>query len=77
MDGADNTRIPARKRKSKRSGPELQTPDLNLPAGSNAIVPIGLVNSRVSQLDSGAESTGGSLEETLKKQRRDSLTNNA
>ena len=36
-----------------------------------------LVNSRVSQLDSGAESTGGSLEETLKKQRRGSLTNNA
>ena len=77
MDGADNARIPDRKWKSKRSGPELQTPDLNVPVGSNDIVPIGLVNSRVFQLDSGAESTGGSLEETLKKQRRGSLTNNA
>ena len=48
MDGADNARIPDRKWKSKRSGPELQTPDLNVPVGSNAIVPIGLVNSRVS-----------------------------
>jgi hypothetical protein len=64
-----------RKRKSKQSAPALHTPDLNEPAVSNAIVPIGLVNSRVSQLDTGTESSSGSLEENLKKQRRGSLTN--
>jgi hypothetical protein len=64
-----------RKRKSKQSAPALHTPDLNVPAVSNAIVPIGLVNSRVSQLDTGTESSSGSLEENLKKQRRGSLTN--
>lgn len=66
-----------RKRKSKGSGPALHTPDLNEPVASNAIVPAGLVNSRVNQLDTGTESSSGSLDENLKKQRRGSLTDNA
>ena len=33
-----------------------QTPDLNIPlTGSNAIVPVGLVNSRINQLDGGTD----------------------
>jgi hypothetical protein len=53
-------------------------PDLNVPVGSNAIVPARLVNSRVYQLDMGMKSSsGGSLEESLKKQRRGNLTQNA
>jgi hypothetical protein len=73
----DNKKQVARKRKSKQGGLALQTPDLNEPVGSNAIVPVGLVNSRVYQLDTGSESSTGVLEETLKKQRRGSLSNNA
>jgi hypothetical protein len=46
----------SRKRKSKGS---VQTPDLNFPAvGSDAIIPLGLVNSRVNKLDGSTESTG-------------------
>ena len=45
-----------RKRKSKGINLGTQTLDLNVPLeGSNAIVPIGLMNSRVSQLDVSAE----------------------
>jgi hypothetical protein len=48
----------------------MLTPDLNIPAmGLNAIVPVGLVNSRVHQLGGGSESSGGSLEETTKKKK--------
>jgi hypothetical protein len=76
MDVEESSRQP-RKRKSKM-GPALHTPDLNVPVGSNAIVPAGLVNSRVYELDTGTESSsGGSLEESMKKQRQGSLTQNA
>lgn len=69
---------PHRKRKSKVTAPTLQTPDLNSPeVGVGAIVPVGQVNSRVTQLDGGTECSGGSLEETLKKQRRGSSSHNA
>jgi hypothetical protein len=45
-----------------------QTPDLNIPlAGSNAIVPNGLVNSRVNQLDKIIDNSSESLIETPKK----------
>jgi hypothetical protein len=47
-----------------------QTPDLNILLVSNAIVPAGLVNSWVSQLGVSAEASGGSMIETLKKQKR-------
>jgi hypothetical protein len=64
-----------RKRKSKVTGPGTQTPDLNIPLQiSNAIVPVGLVNSCVNQLDVSAESSGGSMIETLKKQKRGVVT---
>ena len=58
-----------RKRKSKQVANRTQMPDLNIPLGaSNALVPVGLVTSRVSQI--GASDSGGSMIETLKKQRR-------
>lgn len=64
MDIADGERHAARKRKSKAS---VLTPDLNIPAAvSSAIVPAGLVNSRVHQLGGGSESSADSLEETIK-----------
>jgi hypothetical protein len=67
-----------RKRKSKGTGPATQTPDLNIPVGeSNAIVPVGLVNSRVNQMDGAAENSGGSMIETLKKQKRGTTNQNA
>jgi len=66
MDVEEFGRQP-RKRKSKM-GLALHTPDLNVLVGSNAIVPVGLVNSMVYQLDMETESSsGGSLEESLKK----------
>ena len=49
MDVEEFGRQP-RKRKSKM-GLALHTPDLNVLVGSNAIVPVGLVNSMVYQLD--------------------------
>lgn len=65
LDGEDDSRMVARKRKSKDS---IITPDLNLPAGaSNAIVPVGLVNSRVNQIDGSSDGGGGSAEEVAKK----------
>jgi hypothetical protein len=65
-----------RKRKNKGSGEVMQTPYLNIPlGGSNALVLVGLVNSRVNQLDSGAETSGDSMVETLKKQRRGTTPN--
>jgi hypothetical protein len=75
MNVKDSERQLVRKRKSKAS---TVTPDLNLPPeGSKAIVPVGLVNSRVSQLGGGSESSTGSLEETIKKQRRGNSSQNA
>ena len=57
-----------RKRKSKGTGPAMQTLDLNIPVdASNAIVPVGIVNSRVNQLDGAAENSGKSMIEILKK----------
>ncbi|XP_021321277.1 uncharacterized protein LOC8064944 [Sorghum bicolor] len=65
-----------RKRKSKPTQASLQTPDLNVPVNNtSAIVPVGLVISRVSQLDGDTESSGGSLEETVKKQKRGGSSN--
>jgi hypothetical protein len=68
----DETRRPLpRKRKLKGAGSGTDTPDLNIPLEpSNAIVPTGLVNSRLSQLDGSGEHSGGSMIETMKKQRR-------
>lgn len=78
MDGQGDTRQPIRKRKSKPTNPVMQTPDLNAPAlGPNVIVPVSLVNSRVNQLDASPENSGGSLIETLKKQKRGSFSQNA
>lgn len=69
---------PQRKRKSKGLGQPLQTPDLNVPLdGTNSIVPFGLVNSRVSQIDEGSESSGGSMLEQLKKQKKGTNVQNA
>ena len=60
------------------TGPTVQTPDLNLSVeGSSAIVPVGLVNLRVSQLDGATEDSGESLIEKLKKQKRSSFVKNA
>ena len=77
MQLVEPSRQKPRKRKSKGINPGTQTPDLNVPLeGSNAIVPVGLVNSRVSQLDVSADNTSdGSMIETLKKQRRGSAQN--
>lgn len=56
----------------------IQTLDLNIPlAGSSAIVPVGLVNSRVNQLDASMDSSGDSIIEKLKKQKRSNNTQNA
>lgn len=74
MDIVDDVRQTARKRKSKAS---MQTPDLNIPVGANAIIPVGLVNSRVNQLRGNSDCSGGSVEEAAKKQRRGSLSQNA
>jgi len=64
-----------RKRKSKGATLATHTPDLNIPVdGSSALVPAGLVSSRVNQMDPGAES-GGSMIETLKKQKRGANNN--
>jgi len=72
-----NTRLP-QKRKSKGAGQNLQTPDLNVPAeASNAIVPVGLVSSRLNQLDGGSEKSGESMVEMLKKQKRGTTSQNA
>lgn len=74
MDVVDDSRQAARKRKSKASA---QTPDLNLPVNaSHAIVSVGLVNSRVNQLDGASDTSSGDLEEISKKQCRGSLTQN-
>jgi hypothetical protein len=53
------------------------TPDLNIPLSSNAIVLVGLVNSRVNQIDGGSKNSGGSMIEKLKKQKRSSSNQNA
>lgn len=67
-----------RKRKSKVAPSSVQTPNLHIPLdGSHAIVPVGLVNSRVNQLDASAEQSGESMIEILKKQKRGNTTPNA
>jgi len=67
----EDSRPPPRNRKSKVTNPITQTLDLNILATvSSAIVPAGLVTSRVSQLDMSGDSSGGSMIETLKKQKR-------
>ena len=71
-----DTRNPTRKQKSKPSRQALQNLELNELVGLNAIIPFGLMNSRMGQLDTRLESSGGLPEENLKKQRRGSLTNN-
>ena len=64
MEVENEVRQLARKRKSKGA---VQTPDLNIPAsGSNVIVPAGLVNSRVYQLDGDSQSSGGDYQEAKK-----------
>jgi hypothetical protein len=65
----------ARKRKSKPA-PSEATPDLNLPTvDSTALVPAGLVSSRVSQLVRDQEEGVESKEELLKKQKMCPTTN--
>jgi hypothetical protein len=72
VGGGDRQPLP-RKGKSKAATPVTQTPDLNIPlGGSSVIVPMGLVNSRVSQLDTTTDSSGSSMIETLKKLKRGS-----
>jgi hypothetical protein len=57
-----------RKRKSKVASTATLTPGLDLPPGAMlALVPVGLVNSLVSKLDGGADSSSASMLETLKK----------
>lgn len=74
----DGHRQHPRKRKSKVATPVTQTLDLNIPLGvSSALVSASLVNSRVSQLDTDADSGGGSMIETLKKQKHGTSKNNA
>lgn len=68
--GEEGLRAQQRKRKSNMPGETDQTLDLNLPVDSNAIVSVGLVNSRVSQLDGDTEASGESMIEKLKKQKR-------
>lgn len=71
LDNVEGRRQQARKRKLKVTSTVAQTLDFNIPyEGSSAIVPTGLVNSRVSQMDAGAENSEGSMIETLKKQKR-------
>ena len=70
----DNRNGP-RKRKSKQ-GSKIHTPDLNAPLElSGALVPAGLVNSRVSKLDGAGDGGGGGISETLKKQKRGNSQN--
>jgi len=77
MEDDDQNSEQHRKRKSKGFG-GTQTPDLNIPlAGCTALVPSGLVSSWVSQMDGGSENSGGSMIETLKKQKRGNITLNA
>ena len=58
--------------------PKPADPDLNVPAeASNAIVPVGLVSSRLNQLDGGSKKSGESMVEMLKKQKRGTTSQNA
>ncbi|XP_021321392.1 uncharacterized protein LOC8058002 [Sorghum bicolor] len=60
-----------RKRKSKPLPKNAQTPDPNVALGSSsALVPAGVVNSRVNLFDATVDSSGNSLIEILKKQKR-------
>jgi len=71
MDTGDKQKGP-RKRKSKPPARVVQTPDLNISigGGSNALIPAGLVSSRVNQLDGAGDSGGNSMIEILKRQKR-------
>lgn len=76
MQVKEDLRPHPRKRKSKVAASATQTPNLNLPSGgSSTLVPVGLVNSRVNQLDNNADSGGSSMIETLKKQKRGNSQN--
>ncbi|CAN6272978.1 unnamed protein product [Urochloa humidicola] len=76
--GQSDGRKLIKKRKSKRSGPtSSHTPDLNLPLTDvTAVVPAGLVSSRVSQLAGSQKNLEGEdvSEELIKKQRRSTNT---
>ncbi|TVU33125.1 hypothetical protein EJB05_24910, partial [Eragrostis curvula] len=69
---SEETRLPARKRKAKGSGSNsCMAPALNLLlTETNAIVPVGLVNVRVNQLDGNGELVDVPSEELIKKQKR-------
>lgn len=74
----DASRLQHKKWKSKPTNPVQQTPDLNAdPPASNGIVLAGLVNTQVSQLNGASEGSGGSLQESLKKQKRGKFSQNA
>lgn len=54
----------------------MQTSNLNIPvSGSSALVPVGLVNSRVNQIDANSEGGGDSMIESLKKQKCGNISN--
>jgi hypothetical protein len=59
LQAEEPARTLPKKRKTKVTNVTVQTPDLNIPLASNAIVLAGLVNSQVSQLDTSVESSGG------------------
>lgn len=67
--GATDNRVVARKRKTKSGAiPDARTLDLNIPLGkSAAIVPVGLVTSRVHQLGGDSELSEAEKVEAIKK----------
>ncbi|CAN6289875.1 unnamed protein product [Urochloa humidicola] len=75
QEGTDAGRKVIKKRKSKRSGPTSSlTPDLNLPLeDTSALVPAGLVSSRVNQLV-GSRETGASTPSELSKKQKTSVS---
>lgn len=74
----DATGLQQRTRKSKVFNDTDLTPDLNIPlADSQALVLVGIVNSRVNQLDGPSKNDGDSMIEILKKQKRISTNQNA
>jgi hypothetical protein len=61
---------PMKKRKPKRSRPHSsQTPDLNLPAVGQSVIPSGLVSSRVNQIVGDKENNARVFAELTKKQK--------
>lgn len=78
QEGKDDGKKVFRKRKPRRGESQMsQTPDLNLPVDDmSALVPSGLVSSRVNQLGGAWGTTEGEedLEEMLEKQKRTTQT---